>query len=140
MMMAGDPVKKKHVPRKVHDEETLTLAIQVVWTGHMSIRAASLKYGLPKSTLADKVCGNTSTQRKGPTPFLGWDIEDCLATWLTKMAHIRYGQTRDMLFDKVQDIVARSKIPTLFTNGRPSKQWYYLFMKWHPYLGIQQAQ
>ena len=105
-MMVGEPVKKKHAPRKVHDEETLALAIQVVRTGRMSIRAASLKYGIPKSMLADKVCGNTSTQRKGPAPFLGQDVEDRLATWLTKMARIGYGQTRDMLFDKVQDIVA----------------------------------
>ena len=30
MMMVGDPVKKKCGPRKVHDEETLALAIQVV--------------------------------------------------------------------------------------------------------------
>ena len=75
-MMAGDPVKKKRAPRKVHDEETLALAIQVVQTGRMSIRAASLKYGIPKSTLADKVCGNMSTQQKDPTPFLGRDIED----------------------------------------------------------------
>ena len=68
-MMAGDPVKKKRAPRKVHDEETLALAIQVVQTGRMSIRAASLKYGIPKSMLADKVCGNMSTQQKGPAPF-----------------------------------------------------------------------
>ena len=68
-MMVGDPVKKKCGPRKVHDEETLALAIQVVRTGHISIWAASLKYGIPKSTLADKVCGNTSTQRKGPHLF-----------------------------------------------------------------------
>ena len=53
-----------------------------------------------------QVRGNTSTQRKGPTPFLGRDVEDRLATWLTKMARIGYGQTHDMLFDKVQDIVA----------------------------------
>ena len=132
MMMVGDPVKKKRAPRKVSDEETLALAIQVVRTGHMSIRAASLKYGIPKSTLADKVCGNTSAQRKGPAPFLGQDVEERLATWLTKMACIGYGQTRDTLFDKVQDIVARLKIPTPFTNGRPPKQWYYLFMKRHP--------
>ena len=104
--MGGEPVKKKHAPRKVHDEETLALAIQVVRTGRMSIRAASLKYGIPKSMLADKVCGNTSTQWKGPAPFLGRDVEDRLATWLTKMARIGYGQTRDTLFDKVQDIVA----------------------------------
>ena len=90
--------------------------------------------------LADKFCGNTSTQWKGPAPFLGREVEDCLATWLMKMAHIGYGQTHDTLFDKVQDIVVRLKKPTLFNNGRPSKQWYYLFMKQHPYLGIQQAQ
>ena len=30
MMMVGDPVKKKCAPIKVHDEETLMLAIQVV--------------------------------------------------------------------------------------------------------------
>ena len=77
---------------------------------------------------------------EGPCTFLGRDVEDRLASWLTKMARIGYGQTRDTLFDKVQDIVARLKIPTPFTNGRPSKQWYYLFMKRHPYLGIRQAQ
>ena len=104
-MMVGDTVKKKHAPRKVHDEETLMLAIQVVQTDRMSIWAASLKYGILKSMLADKVCGNTSIQWKVPASFLSREVEDCLTTWLTKMAHIGYGQTRDMLFDKVQDIV-----------------------------------
>ena len=104
------------MPKGIHDEETLALAIQVVRIGHMFIWAASLKYGIPKSMLADKVCGNMSN----PVPFLGQEVEDHLKTWLMKMACIRYGQTYDTLFDKVQDIVVQLKIPTQFNQGRPS--------------------
>ena len=142
MMMAGKDVveKKKRKPRTVHNEETLQRAVDLVRSGRMTYRQAQLTFGIPRSTLSDKVNGNTTSQLKGPEPYLGREVEERIASWLKKMARVGYGQTRDTLFDKVQDIVARLNIPTPFPDGRPTKNWYYLFMKRFPYLGIRQAQ
>ena len=106
----------------------------------MTYRQAHQTFGIPRSTLSDKVNGNMTSQRRGPEPYLGWEVEERIASWLKKMARVGYGQTCDTLFDKVQDIVTRLEIPTPFPDGRPTKNWYYLFMKHFPYLGIRQAQ
>ena len=140
MMMGAPAVKKKRGPQKAYNEETLSNAVQMILTGRMTYRKAEEQFGIKKSTLYDKVSGRTSTQHKGPEPFLGRDIEKRVCEWVTNMARIGYGQTREALMDKVQVVVNTLNIPTPWEHGRPSKKWYELFMKRNQHLKIRQAQ
>ena len=57
-----------------------------------------------------------------------------------KMARIGYGQTKESLLDKVQEIVYCLNIPTSWENGRPSRCWYELFIIQNSHLKLRQAQ
>ena len=58
-----------------------------------------------------------TSQKKGPQPYLGKDVKHRVIVWLTKMAQIGYGQTKESLLDKVQEIVIRLQIKTPWENG-----------------------
>ena len=138
MMMGA--AKKKCGPQTAYAQGVLDEAVQMIRTGRMSVRKASILYQIPKSTLNDHATGRSTTQRKGPQPYLPKDIEDCIVHWLTKMARIGYGQMKESLLDKVQEILNCLNIPTPWENGRPSRHWYELFMKWNSHLKLRQAQ
>ena len=78
--------------------------------------------------------------RRGPEPFLGNDLEDCIAAWIIKMARIRYGQMKEQIKDKVQELVKSLPIETPWPDDRPSEKWYKLFMKTHPVLRYEMSQ
>ena len=71
--------------------------------------------------------------------MLSLELENCIVKWIIHMAHIGYGQTQSDILDKVQELVPRLKILTLFTDGRPSHKWYQLFMQRHPELHAKMA-
>ena len=50
------------------------------------------------------------------------------------MAQIGYGQTLRDVMKKVQEWVTKLNIPNPFPEGKPTKKWYKLFMKWQPIL------
>ena len=56
------------------------------------------------------------------------------------MARIRYGQTKEQIKDKVQELVKSLHIETPWPDDRPSEKWYKLFMKRHPVLHYKMSQ
>ena len=77
----------------------------MIRTGRMSARKVLILYQIPKSTLSYHANGRSMTQRKGPQPYLPKDVEDQIVHLLAKMACIGYGQMKESLLDKVQEIV-----------------------------------
>ena len=61
-------------------------------------------------------------------------LEDQVVSWIVKMAWIGYGQTKEQIKDKVQELVNSLKMKTPWEDGCPSEKWYRLFMKRHPEL------
>ena len=60
----------------------------------MSLRMACEKYSVPKSTLHDRVTGKTDFEaRPGPSPYLSFEEEEELASFLIKTAKIGYPRT-----------------------------------------------
>ena len=66
-------------PRKKssnYSEEALSDALQAIRSGALSKRAASVKFGIPRSTLIDKTAGKYRPGKtKGRDPFLS-DAEE----------------------------------------------------------------
>ena len=91
-------------------------------------------YGIPKSTLLDKVNGRRPLVAKaGPDPVLTQDKEQKLATWCAEMANIGYGQTRNELLNMVKRILDNDPSrESKFINNRPGKDWFYAFLKRNP--------
>ena len=79
-----------------YKEAELDAAIVAVHMG-MPVGRAAVMFGVPKSTLQDKISGKVPvSMRKGPTSYLSTELEDRIESWLVKMARIGYGQTRQM--------------------------------------------
>ena len=109
-------------------------AVQKARNRLMSISAALLRYGIPKSTLSDHITGHCAMTMQGPAPVLEKAIEDRLVNWLLCMSHIVFCQMTKTLLDKVKEIVSELNILNPFTDNQPSPHWYKLLMSCHPEL------
>ena len=125
-----NPNVTKH--ERKHDPEQIQLAIDAVKRG-MSYRGAAQMYQLPKSTVQDAVRWGVM-KRKGPEPYLSADVEQQIVSWVSRMADIRYGQTKSDILDKVQVLVNSLNLETPWPTGWPLDKWYQLFMGCNPLL------
>ena len=121
-----------------YDQLSMENAVAAVMRG-VGIRCAARVYQVSKSTLSDRIRHGRG-YRRGPEPFLGNDLEDCIAAWIIKMARIGYGQTKEQIKDKVHELVKSLHIETPWPDDRPSEKWYKLFMKRHPVLRYKMSQ
>ena len=124
-------------PLKV-DPIKLDLAIEAVYKD-FGVRRAARMYGILKSTLCDRV-KNKRKSTPGPEPMLMRGLEDRVVSWIVKMARIGYGQTKEQIKDKVQELINSLKMKTPWEDGRPSEKWYRLFMKQHSELKYRMSQ
>ena len=124
-------------PLKV-DPVKLDLAIEAVYKG-FGVRCVARMYGISKSTLCDRV-KNQRKSTPGPEPILTRGLEDQVVSWIVKMARIGYGQTKEQIKDKVQELVNSLKMKTPWEDGCPSEKWYRLFMQRHPELKYRMSQ
>ena len=109
-----EPERKK---KRKTDPVQLERAIHQVKIGKMMVRQASQNFGIAKTTIGDHVTGKRTQTRHGPEPYISKDLEDQIAAWLIKMAWIGYGQTKDQLFDKVQQLDIQLNIRTPFKDN-----------------------
>ena len=114
--MMNNPNKQQKKKRKT-DPEQLQKAVQQVKLGKMSVRKASLHFGITKTTISDHVTGKRIHTKNGPEPYISQHLEGLIAAWLIKMARIGYGQTKEQLFNKVQQLVIHLNIKTPFKDN-----------------------
>lgn len=96
---------------------------------------------VPRSTLQDKVKGRTTIEKKcGPETILTQEEENLLLAWLFRIAACEFPATKTMLFDSVQLLVKELNRPNNFTDGRPGRKWYELFLKRHQELAPRISQ
>ncbi len=77
-------------------------ALLMVKDEKMALRKASLKYGIPKSTLFDHYSGKVKGCKRGPSTVVE---EDKLAQWAINMSEIDYGYTREQVIEMVKTIL-----------------------------------
>ena len=140
----GEPVAKKTVSRptvyrpptyKKWDGATMLEALAAVNKGE-SVRRAALKYGIPKSTLDDRVTGKViHGVKSGPHPYLSLSEEEELVSFFLGCAAVGYPRTRKDVLALVQDIVKSKGHETgIVTDG-----WWAGFKKRHPELTLRSA-
>lgn len=72
-----------------YSSQDLENAIKLVISQTLSIRGASRRYNVPKSTIIDKLYGKSSLHsRSGPKPVLSETDENTLVEWLINMAKL----------------------------------------------------
>uniref|UniRef100_A0A336MIV7 CSON001214 protein n=1 Tax=Culicoides sonorensis TaxID=179676 RepID=A0A336MIV7_CULSO len=113
--------------------EDLNKAILSVTSGEKSIRQAAKHYGIPKSTLFDKVKGNIPKKlRNGPVGTITQEEESSIVDWVINCS--KRGQPRtptDIRF-AVKSIIDQFPRDNPFKNNLPSHNWYKRFVQRNP--------
>lgn len=118
---------------KLWTEERMEKALDAVVSKHASIRRAALDYGVPKSTLGDRVSGRVLPGSvSGPSTYLTAEEEEELVTFLRRGASIGYAKSRQEVMSLVQRILHSKGIDRHVSNG-----WWESFCQRHPNLTLR---
>ncbi|KAG5874870.1 hypothetical protein JTB14_035680 [Gonioctena quinquepunctata] len=113
-------------------EEDMKNAVSAVKNGMPALRA-SKQFGVPRTTLLDKVAGRVPIERKiGPETVLKQEEESLLVKRMFHVAKCGFPITKEALLGSVQMLLRQMDRVTPFTNGKPGRHWYELFLKCHP--------
>lgn len=115
---------------KKYTTETLLQAVTAVHNGDLNISAAAKLYGIPRSTLKDKVKGKSSVHAKfGPPSILSMVEEDILVKWILHCAEKSFPVSKNQLLDSVKQLIEKLNRENPFRNNRPGRHWYEAFLK-----------
>ena len=120
---------------KFWDEDQMPRALEAVIVDHMSVRQASLRFNVPKSTLGDRVCGRVLPGTVSGLPkYLSAEEENELVRFLIQCFTIGYPKTRQNVVCLVQSILESrgTYIATDVTGG-----WWESFCRRHPDLALR---
>jgi len=109
-------------------------ALQEVSAGSLTLRRAALEYGVPKSTLHDRISGRVVPGCRGGAPrYLEDEEEEELVKWLEGCSKIGYAKSVKEVRAIVGGIVARKRGLEHFTV---SYGWWDRFRSRHPHLSL----
>ncbi|XP_072389248.1 uncharacterized protein [Diabrotica undecimpunctata] len=109
------------------------LAIDEITSGSLSLNKASSKYGIPKSTLHNKLTKKAPFERKmGPSSVLTPFEEETLESWILAKAKLGFPMHPSNVMDVVQNILRGAARPNKFIYDRSGKKWLQLFLQRHP--------
>jgi hypothetical protein len=130
-MPSGRPNKYK-----AYDEDKLYSAYEEVVFENVPVRQAAMLYGVPATTLRDRVSGRVPFGKKsGPTRYLTDEEEDELVCFVIGCAEIGYSYTRKDILELVQEILIRKEIFTVISHG-----WWEAFKKRHPEITLRKPE
>ncbi|XP_055373588.1 uncharacterized protein LOC129606961 isoform X2 [Condylostylus longicornis] len=117
-------------------------ALEDIRNNKISIRAAAEKYGIPRSTLHDKLKGKTpeGPTTRGPDPVLTKDEELQIAEWCGKLSKCGFPLQVDDLLNTVEQILKHTGRANPFKNGRPGRTWLRGFFRRNPGLSLKEAE
>ena len=131
-------VQKKN--RKTYCVQQAKDALHQIQAG-MSVRKASMRYGVPRTTLQDLKKGlYDPDSRPGPSPFLTTTEEKLLCDWLIEMSRRGIPVSQKCLLDSIQKILSDDGRDHPFAGNRPGRTWFNAFMKRHQQLAQRSAE
>uniref|UniRef100_A0A7M5V219 HTH CENPB-type domain-containing protein n=1 Tax=Clytia hemisphaerica TaxID=252671 RepID=A0A7M5V219_9CNID len=138
--IANGPRPKKAAPKKRYtrtrySNEELQVALSKCREG-LSIRECSKKYGIPKSTLWDKLsCRTPATVLRPGRSFKVSDaVENRLVNWILKMNEDGFKVQEKQIIEAVKLFHDKSEGVNANDNShsKPGKAWYKNFLKRYP--------
>jgi hypothetical protein len=99
----------------------MALAIKQVRDDHMSMLQAAITYGIPRTTLLDKVSGRVPEEgRPGPGLAIPMDEERMLAQHIKQMARAGFPYTRKTLLYEVKSLLDKEqRVVPCFKDNLP---------------------
>lgn len=116
-------------PRKNWTEDAMSKALADTRAG-TSVRAAAVKWAVPKSTLHDRVRGKVEQgSRPGPPPKLSHEDERKLVDYAAKRASQGLGFGKKPFLKYAGNLASKRHTP--FKNQKPSDKWWRLLKQRH---------
>lgn len=132
--------QNKVTKRKLWADESMINAVKSVQEGK-GLREASRLYNVPVETLRRRVTGAVDIVcRPGPPTVLTEDEEERLAVYITDMAEMGFGLTKEDVLRLAFRIVDKSGRQHPFTNGLAGRAWFEGFKSRHPKLTMRTPQ
>ncbi|XP_005096523.1 uncharacterized protein LOC101856729 [Aplysia californica] len=118
--------------RKLYDPESLVAAFKAVKDSSISVNAAAKQYGVPLTTLRDRVDGRISmeTTRPGPPLLMAKEEESEIVHFLHTMARYGYRYTRQELAEIATDQAVEKGKRRPHSNGLTTKWVDSFISRW----------
>lgn len=131
------PHKGKNI-RSQYDKNNLKQAVGAVQSGTMSVREAAQQFGIPRSTIYDRVSGRVSMDTSpGKQTVFPKEVENKLATNIKEAASMGIGLSKQQIIAKAARLAQSINLRTPFRNGVPGKDWAEGFLKRHPDISLR---
>ena len=96
--------------------------VKAVINGKMGANLAADQYGIPRSTFKDRVSARHRA-RSGPKPYLSYEEEEELVTYLVKCAEIGYPKMKDEVIGIVRQALHKKR-GAEFAEESNGKGWW----------------
>lgn len=116
-------------------DERMNLAYEAYQTSSLSVRRVAEEYGVPKSTLQDRISGRVLHGAKsGKNRYLSDAEEKEFVDFLMQCSQIGFPRTRIDVIRMVQEVCDYRGIDATVTHG-----WWERFLQRHPELSLRSA-
>ena len=120
--------------RKNYDEKTISRALEDILNNGLSKKAASRKYGIPRSTLQFRLSEKFTKSTFGPSPILSVDEEKMLVDWVFHSHKKGFPRRKEDLQISIKSFLDEKPRDNPFRDNMPGDGWYKAFLKRHPTL------
>ena len=111
--------------------------MEAVKSGKSGVNRAALDFGVPKTTLKDRLAGRVIHGTNiGPKPYLTQEEEGELVSYLVKCSKMGYGKTRSEVLKIVE---ATMKKKGRIVDSKISQGWWYRFRERWPQLSLRRG-
>ncbi|KAK9753014.1 CENP-B N-terminal DNA-binding domain [Popillia japonica] len=160
--------EKGRMTGEQYNEEDLRKALDEIRKKQIKIREACQKYGVPKTTILDRLSGRVpenlrqpgpaplltvegtildrlsgrvpeNLRQPGPAPLLTVEGKIRIKDWVINIAKCGFPIQKETLIDTVAKINKDSK-QNIFKKQKPGKTWYYNLLKRNPEISLREAE
>ena len=132
-----------HVGKDIYcryDQTAMSDALEAVKCG-MPVRKAAERFGVPLSTLSDRVTGKKSLNvQLGRRTAIPLEVENCMAEKAMDLASKGFGIGRKQMVARAATLCRQMNAKTPFKNGVPGKDWWAGFRRRHPQVVLRKAE
>ena len=116
--------------------DSMVQAMDAVKSGLLGVNRAALEYGVPKTTLKDRIAGRVSHGTNiGSKPYLSKKEEEELVKFLINCSKMGYGKTRSEVL-KIVEATLKKKNDM---NLKLSQGWWWRFRQRWPQLTLRRG-
>ena len=130
-------ISKRGSYRSSYTQQDLLDAFQAVFDEKIPVERAAKRFGVPITTLKERVRGkvHVDTVKSGPSPMFNLEQEAFLCKHLSTMAEIGYGYSRQKTINIASDFAHH--LGLCDKSHRLSLQWLYNFLRRWPELKVK---